>query len=456
MEMLPNLLVPKLESLTLPMLRYLVPLQPQIPRAPYIDAGQGLVGGDFSAMNNVLEQYATTLFLPTWQPAWLIMMAVGAVWLISQYRQNRHDAPRRPRRNLWLNRLMRRTKMLPPFLNQKFKAKDGTITITVPYKMVEDEIELPAEQTKNTRHIERFVSDPSVLPFKMGFVYMVFEPDQNQNVDIAVSETLQMYSEFFPEARIDYKVAHLYEFEGVDGYMLMGAITASEEEELYHEFRHLYMLSENKFWNLNILYDASYKQAGALALQVFNSIQFDIELPYIDLDNIWEAEWNRFTVEDGIFSFDSPIELTALPVAPPTEGVLASGTYSADSLYNFNIHCGYQSTEAEDISVEETLEQLKEIYVRDYKLKATDFAEEPITEFGVPGKMVSGTITEFRTNWVFRGLIFALGNNVWFIQLRYQSSMEDGEAIYQRIRDSIRFDERALEDVINAWLDTKS
>jgi hypothetical protein len=53
-------------------------------------------------------------------------------------------------------------------------------------------------------------------------------------------------------------------------------------------------------------------------------------------------------------------------------------------------------------------------------------------------------------------LIFALGNNVWFIQMRYQSSMKDGEAIYQKIRSSIRFDERALEDVINAWLDKKS
>lgn len=372
------------------------------------------------------------------------------------YRQPRHLRPKRNRRNTWINRLIDRKFWLPEYELKEFKSKDGTISFSYPYKLIEETSDIPKEQLVNTLHVERYVSDPTVQPFKMGFVYLVFEPEQNQNIDIAVSETLQMYSDFFPEARIDYKVANLYEFEGVDGYMLMGAITSADNPDLYHEFKHLYMLSENKFWNINILYDAGFRQCGALALQIFNSISFDIELPYVPLDNIWETDWTRFTFDDGIFSFDSPIELSPLPSQPQIEGVLASATYSSDTMHNFNIHCGYQSTVADDISVEETLEQLKEIYVRDYKLKETDFLEEPITEFAVPGKMVTGKIVEFRTRWVFRGLIFALGNNVWFIQMRYHQSMESGDAIYERIRSSIRFDERALEDVINAWLDTKS
>lgn len=394
--------------------------------------------------------------LPVLLPSWLVVLGIGMFFLMSQYRFKNHEAPRRKRRNVWLNRLLRRQLLLPKFEDNKFRSKDGTISFVVPYKMTEEAVPLTEDELLTTLHIERYVSDANITQVKIGFVYLVFEPDHNQNIDLAVTETIKMYMDYFPDMRIDYKVAHLFEFEGVDSYMLMGTVTPDEVEEEYHEFKHLYLMSENKFWNINILYDASYKQAGTLALQIFNSITFDIELPYIALDNIWEAEWNRFTVADGIFSFDSPIELVALASAPPTDGVRASGTYSAENLYNFNIHCGFQSTDSEDITVAETLQQLKDIYVRDYKLKDTDFSEEEITELSVSGQMITGTITEFRTSWIFRGLIFALGNNVWFIQMRYQSSMKDGEAIYQKIRSSIRFDERALEDVINAWLDKKS
>lgn len=355
----------------------------------------------------------------------------------------------------WIKRIMNKYASMPatdgPF---QFRTHDVTLSFTSPYRMVEDHEPLPEGQIMNVTHLERYLSDPAIDPFKVGMVYMIFEKGQNQNIDVAVSETLQMYSEFFPDARIDYKVAHLYEFEGVEGFMLMGTISGEEDLALAHEFKHLYMMSENRFWNLNVLYDLHYPHGSITALQLLNSIDFDIELPYVALDNIWEAEWSRFTMGDGIFSFEAPYALTALSM-PEVEGVLASATYGQETLYNFNIHCGYQSAERENITVEETLEQLKDLYVRDYKLKESDFTEEVMPEFTVPNKMVSGTITEYRTRWVFRGLIFALGNNVWFLQLRYQTNMEEGEAVYRRVRESIRFDESALEDVINDWLDKK-
>lgn len=375
--------------------------------------------------------------------------------LKDRYRSNRPE--KRKRLGLWLKRAFKRSNELPDADEEyEFRASDGTIKFITPYEMQEETSPLPDDQVRTALHIERYMSDSTIPMFKIGFVYMLFPPDENQNVDRAVSETLQMYTEFFPDSRIDYKVAHLFEFEGVDSIMLMGTITRDEDHGTTHEFKHVYMSSESRFWNVNILYDARYHNAGAKALQVFNSIDFDIEMPFTPIDNIWEAEWNRFTMDDGIFSFEAPFPIMQLSNQSEVEGVRASATYGHETMYNFNIHSGYQSTEKEDITVEETLEQLKDLYVRDYKLTDTDFTEEVMPEFSVPNRMVSGTITEYRTRWIFRGLIFAVGNNVWFVQMRYHAKMEDGDALYQRVRESIRFDDSALEDVINEWLDKKS
>lgn len=368
------------------------------------------------------------------------------------------------RRWKWQSNAEFKAPLLPEDTWEEFATDDGAFGLEVPYTLERADHDWPIELIPRTQTRAYYRNVVHAQAFQVSLVHLVFETDiQLQDAQSDMNEIIDGLNKRFPDHINNFKFYTSYEHEGVDFVSMQGSLSLpaekykTEADATFWNYQYLFMQSGKEKWVLGIVYDNAFINASSIATQIINSIAFDVELDLMSLELIGDEEsgpmWETFTMADGIMSFESPLELTRLEQDLKQEGVLHAAAYTCSQMFDFQIHCGYQVAIKEHVKIEEAVEPMLVIYESEFLIERNNIRQTELTNFPVKAMLLEGDYEEHRSKWYLRTLVFAIGNSVWFLQARYTGNLEFGNQVFERIMESVRFNEGMLEDSLNRWLD---